>query len=546
VRRLVVALVRLAGGRPDIVLALAVALDQAAEGQAELLRERNPRQALIPPKAMRLLMYVIAVLGSAILAILFVTRMPESHPHPGVLVISLVHWFLVANLVLAQAGPSLLMDDDAQVLGGWPLSHREILLARLGLLLRPALAVTLAVSALPLVAYAFVGRPPVLQALSFLVGLLVQTVGVAFGVALGLVLLLRWWGRRRAQRLAGMLADGNAQAYVLLLVYPVRLAWDWLWAHPAVLYAFPGGWPVAWGDWRSPAVAWTWAGIGLVLNAVGVVFGFRLLAPAHRGREVAPAARRPAARHPSRLVAAVLRPFTRSREGAVLRRLVEAHLRDDWRVVGTVVTPIVFLIWMVFDPSELGETFAPDSLRLTAMRTVPYIHLYFVMAVLAAFTTVSSSRPEAMWLVALGDLDGGRLLASMRAVTHVMLVGPMLAIYVLRAIMAGAAPLVALRDVVLIWLEIDVLLLLLQPLLPLMPFSQPFARNEFGRRVGVVIGGSIASLVPVLVNQAYIHVAGAAWFFWLGLPLLWLGTRRLYHRRTRGIRLEMDVVTTAT
>ena len=510
--RLFAFLVRWAGGRPHVVLPLAAALDQAAEGYAEVLRTRNPRRVLITPKALRLLVIVFSVLGSVLLALLFLLKMPPSHPHPLVVVIVAGQWLITVAAVSMQAGPTLLLEDDARLLGGWPLSRREIVLARLLTILKPALQLALALGGLPVLAAAFAMQPPVLQALSLALGLVVQAVGVGFGITVLILLTVRALGRRRSERVAALLGDGNAMALVFLLYYPLRSGWGWLQDHPDVVYILPPGWILAFADWQSGPVAWLWAGIGVVVQVLLVTYGLRLLAAREQGQQITTTASGPTARSlvdgPVRLLGTLLR----GREGRVIARLFAAHLRDDWRFVGGFLGPLILLVVMSGIFGDLAGEMDLEALPLTALTSVPLIQMFIMLVVLSIMVTQTSSRPEAIWLVALGDLDGAHMLASVRRLILLVMGGPVLVIYAVTALRVGADWVVVVRDVAIMGAEIEIALLLVQPLLPWLPFSRPFAQQEVDQRLVAAIAASLISFAPVLLNLLYAEID---WFRWL-------------------------------
>lgn len=536
--------IRLAGGRPEVVLPLYHAIQAAAAGSHEILRQKSRRKFVIPANVLNLLGIIVTVIFSVVLSVTMLIDPSDMHPPPGVLILVGVHWLLLLTMVLGLAGPSLLVDDDHLVLGWWPVTRREVMLARLGTLFKPALQTTAALMAAPLIVYAYVGDPPLVSAAVFGLGLILQAVCVTFGTAAGLSLVVRALGRTKAQRLAALLADGNNFAYFWLILLIAPRAWPWLKTHPELLDFLPPMWFAAFGDLAAGPRSWLMAGIGTGVTFLLVGTGLRLLVAAKAGSEAARVDKVPSPWHPSRAVSWLLRPWMRGREGWALRRLLEAHLREDWRFIAGMVTMPLLMAFFFFGmnretPADLLEA----DLGLTALTTVEYTHLMIIMAASILHLTAFSSSPRALWVVALADLDTGRILSAQRGLIRGLITVPVLIIYGVKALTLGAPVHVALLDMVILGLQVETIVTVMQPILFVMPFSRGYTNDQSARRILVAFLGMGVALVFVVMNFLYADWGPGRYLVWIVLPLMLLAARMWQARKVRGRRLEMEMVT---
>ena len=536
-------LVGAAGGRPEVVLPLYQGLEKAAEGRNALLRSQSRRRSHVSPYALRMIMLILTALGSVLLAVFMLVGSSEFQPHPGVLVLVAAHWLLVLSMVINLAGPSLLVDDDFQVLGWWPLTRRELLLARLGTVLRPALEISLALGVVPLLVLAITGRPPVLAALGLLLGLLVQTVGLVFGTAAGLALVVRLWGRRRAQRLAMLAADGNSfMGLWLVMLFAPRLV-PRLSQHLDLLLALPPFWFAGSGDLGAGPLVWAQLAAGTLLSALMVWLGLRVLAPAGHGQVAEPLETRPGRWHLSSVISWLLKPMMPGREGWAVRRMLEHHLREDWRFIGGMAGMPVVIIALYFGyRGNSAADLKPGELAHTAMMAVGNPHLLMLMASSIIFVSSFSSTPRALWLVALADLDTGRLLEAQRGMIRGLAFVPILAVYGSKAWSLGASWQVVLLDVLILGLQAEITVAILQPILMIMPFSLAYTNDQTVRRIGVGLLAMAVGLVFVVCNALYAKFPDFRVGLWAGLPLCYVLVRFWQRRRVAGRRLRMDVV----
>lgn len=536
-------LVAAAGGRPEVVLPLYQGLEKAAAGSHDLLRRQSRRRVTLSAEALRVILLVGTALGSVFLSLFMLINPPDLHPPLGVLVLVGVHWLLVVTVVNSLAGPSLLVDDDVLALGRWPVTRRELLLARLGTMLKPALQATLALGAIPVLVYAVTGRPPLVPALALAVGLLIQTVGVTFGTAVALSLVVRLWGRRRAQRLAALIADGSNFMYLYLLAIIIAKEGAWFSAHPQVLLSLPPLWFAAFGDLWAGGLSRLLAALGTAVSFMMVVVGLRLLVTDSEGPAFQPVEQQPSRWHFSVVVSLLLRPMMPGREGWVVRRLLESHLREDWRFIGGMLTMPVMMAVMFFglDDTVRGGLDAA-SLQYTALTTIRHAPFLTVMAASVIFLASFSSTPKALWIVGLADLDTGRLLAAQRGMIRGLVTVPVLLLYALKAATLGAVPTVVAADLVVLLLQVEIMVTFLQPFIMIMPFSLAYTNDQTTRRVALGFLAMGVALVFVALDFLYAEFAAARWAAWAALPLTLLAVRWWQGRRIRGRRLRMDAV----
>ncbi len=536
-------MVALAGGRPEVVGLLASFLTKAAKGTSEVLHEKSRRKRGVhfSPDTIRVLVLVLSFLGSVGFSLVMLINPSDFHPAPGVIVLVVVHWAVVTVMVTSMAGPSLLVDEDEKVIGWWPITQRELLLARLHLILQPAFEITLAMGLLPVLVYAFVGKPPVVSALSLLLGLFIQAVNVTFSVAVIMSLALRVFGRRKGERMAAFLADGN----LMFLFYPLFFIGDelanWVTAHLWSLVFLPPVWFIAAGDLLAGNYYFALAGGGILVTAIMVGFGLRLLVSSDVGIESEIAEKKPSPWHWSRLISMILSPFMTSREGWTLRILLEQHLREDWRFIGSWSTGFLMITMMTFF-RDSSRTASVDDLMISALSSVPGSIFIITFAATFVFTMSYSSQWQAMWVVGLADLNAGKILQAQRRILRLLFSVPALALFGLKAWLLGAGWLVIVKDILIIGTELEIMVMMLQGLNMAMPFGAAFQNDQSARRIlqGVVLLALVG--VAILINLAYAKQWIPAYAAGVVLPLIWLGAKGFVRHRSSGARLSMDVV----
>lgn len=537
--RIVDGVIRLAGADPAVVRPLTGALQRAADGKIELIHEQSKKRGM-SPQGMRTLVLVLAGLGSVFLSILFART--GDHPPPGAVVLSFGHWLMGAAWLAGRVGPALLDDDDRQVLGWWPIPAQALLLARVGVLLKELLIFTAAGAGLPLVVFAFTGRPLVLASLGLGVGLLVQSCALALGVLLTATLIVNRAGRERARRLAALLADGNAMVFVWLLVMAApryaRHLIEWTDLHSAL----PPLWAAPWGDPTS--IARFGLHVAMLTASTLLLAWFVSRLPSAQDDTTAPVIidSPPSTRHWTVALDLVLRPWTRTVEGWTMRRLLTAHMRDDWRVLGGIlVIPLMFAAMM------LGVIFSVDvdtdePLTTSALMAINFSYWLPMYAPMAFSGLLFTSNPNAMWPVALADLDGWRLMSAQRRIGRTMILTPMLAAYGYRALAEGLPWYWTVADMLVLTACWETSVLFLQARTATMPFSQAMSRHQDLSRAAPMIQAFLLIIAYMVVFG--MMMAGSWWMVsgWVLLLSAMTVVRRWARRKTAGRRLKMDLV----
>lgn len=544
ISRLFNSLIRLAGGRPEVVRPLFEALEKANAGQNEILRERNTRKTYVSGPVLRILTLVASVLGSIVLTVLMVIKPGEMHPPLGVMILVVVHYLVVMGMVIAQAGPGLLAQDDGHIIGWWPLTRREQLLGRICVILKPALEVTVAISALPLLAFVVTGNPPVLAALVFATGLIVQAIGVTFGVTSALLLMVRWFGRRKAERLVGMVSSGPMNILMLsfMLSYIIDDFFPWVEAHPWGLALLPPVWFAAWGDLTAGTQQFLLADVGLLMSFLMVWAGMRLASSGDAAPQIQSPSARPHRFSFSALVSFLLKPLMRGEEGWAVRKLLEAHLREDWRFIGSLMMVPAMLILFGFGTGDAAASISPEDVEFTALLSSNMLLILIMTGAMVLTSVQYSSTPEALWLVALADLDTTKILDAQRGMIRGLIFIPGGIIYAIRALEIGATWQVTAIDIGILALEMDLMLLILQPWLAQMPFSTGYTSDHSARRVLHGFLFMAVASVFLAADFAYARIELARYILWGILPLLWLFFRLRLKRVMKKRRLQMDVV----
>ncbi len=537
-------LIRLAGGRPEVVRPLFAGLLLSDAGDSEILRLKNPRKTYLSGSTLRILILVVSVLGSIALAVVMALSSDRGHPPLGVLILVVSHFMVVSGMVLAQAGPGLLARNDAQVIGWWPLTKREQMLARISVILKPALEVTVALTAAPLLVFVFTGTPPVLAALLFGVGLLVQTVGVTFGVTATVLFLVRRFGRSKAERLVGAVSSGPLLMIALfyLPTMIIEKVFPWVEIHPWGVVLLPPVWFAAWGDPTAGIRLILLAGLGLVVSLLVVWVGMRLAVASDSVIRVPSQSHGQGKADIGSVLAFLLRPFMRGTEGWALRVLLKAHVREDWRFVGSLIGVPILMAFYGFGLGDPAELIDPESVRHSAIMATNMLMMMLFAGFIVLNSAQYSSTPQALWVVALANLDSNRILDAQRGMVRGLIFLPSGVVYVLRAHQVGASWPVILVDLLVLGFQMDLILLILQSRVKRMPFSSGYAPDHSSRRVitGMVTMG--ISLVFVLADFAYVQVSWARYILWCALPLLWLFFRWRLNRGIMGRRLKMDIL----
>ena len=535
-KRLPALLIRAAGGDPARVLPLLAAMRLDAHGQHEILRTRDARRFMLSPDGMHILGLVLAGLGSVGLVFAFILGASRGQPLLGPIVLCVAQVLFLAWSIVGQVVPALLCDDDERTVGWWPLSRRDMLLARLGTVLVPALQMTTALALAPLAAFVFTGRPPVLAALLLAFAVLLQTVVLAMGAAAITSGLVRLVGPRQARRLASPLVDGNLAALPLLLLPAAEPLMRFVSRHPTSLDWVPPVWFARFGDPFGGPAAWRGMALALALSAVVGWVGWRLAAP-RTGSPVAaapePAGRR--RRHWTDLLPLLLRPWLRGREGWVTGRLLAAHLRDDWRFAANTLLNVAILgamLWYYSRPDAAGGDATRDLLFGGAQ-------MLLFMAIAIPFLIAFSSTPRALWIVALADLDPVKLLAAQRGLMRGLTMFPLLAVMAFRGVDLGVPWPTLAAALIIVALEGELLVLFSQRMQPLLAFSRGYTRDQSSHAMlrgflllGVLLAAFAANFAAASQATARLALLGI-------LPLLIFAMRREVARHVAGSRLNV-------
>lgn len=474
-------LLRLGGAEPRRVLGLMHALRAESRGQQELQYEARGRRGMHPDAGRTFLLLVLVVLSLGVTVGAGLLR-------ERLLLASLVVAGAQVVAALLRAGgevvPLVLGDDDRPVLGWWPVSERELLLARGLIVGTSVLEGTLAVAAIPVLVLAIVAQPVLIVALGLAAGLLLHTIALAAVMVLFTHGLGRLLGPRRARRLAETLGTLLLVVLINVVVRSVRPWFDGMVAgSPWWLVAVPATWWAAWGALTQPSAV-VLAALAASVAATGglVVAGGRVLA---RGRGEQEREGRPRQRNGwdwTTPVVAWTRPWLGGRDGQALRLLLRAHLREDWRFTGSLLfLPLMMLAYLLLVRSDDLASMGTELVGLgPAASTLGLWMSLLGLSVAAAVTC--STEAAAGWLMATSVLDPGRALALQRRLVRALIPAPMLPLITLVLIWrTGLDPWQAPLVFVPAWLAFEALVVFIQSVTPTQSFGRAWRRegNEF-------------------------------------------------------------------
>ncbi len=458
------------------VIGLARGLHREARGQLRLAHDQGRGGRLGPDAARRILLIMLGLMSIGVAA--FVVPMAGKP------------WLAASLLVVCQGGavmmsagrdavPLILGQEDHRVLGWWPVSERELLLARGALLLLTVLESAAAMVAIPLIALMVAGRPPVLAGLGALVGVALHGVVLTALLTVGIQGLARLLGRARARRLVEVVGTLLIVVVINVVVRTFgRLLPGLDLENGWILVLAPPGWFGAWAALWSPGwpVA-TAALLGVASAVVLPVLGARALASSGRGDREPVVVRRRRGPDWTRPFEWWLAPWLTGRDGRALQLLVRAHLREDWRFTSALVFfPVLMLVYVVM----VGGRFSGG---MPGMMAVPMLvgRLGLWMAVLgislgSAFSM--SAESDAAWVVGCGVGDGWRLLALQRRMARMLLPVPLLFAIGVVLLVTGMVPAGDLPAVLAVpWLVFETMLSLMQWAVPAAPFSLAWRRD---------------------------------------------------------------------
>lgn len=525
--------VRALGADPRRVALLVGAIHADAEGRWKDREAESRGQLRFAPAVIQTVLVVGSVLMSLLAAGLMVA-VPERSAALGIIVtvfsgcgVALAAWIHGAGL--------LLVDDDVPVVGHWPVTARDVGVARLWILFRRTMQVAVAFGVIPCVVLAVFVQPwVVVGGVTFVATILQALLGTAF-LAAGLYGLRRLLGPRRAQRV------GSIAFLVAFLVFsqgstllrdrvpdtmPVWFAEHAPWVALAPPFTFVA-WPVLF-QIPAPAAA------TIVLAGLAILFVFlrlvvRLIAPA------GVAERREALVSPrnekSPWIEAWLRPWLPGRRTRLMRLLVLAHVREDRHFLARVlILPVQTLIasaaWLVRNgPTALVAD--DDGTRI--------FHFVLITMAILGFATVTgtptSGLRDTRWVVAAAPAAIGDWAAWQRGLARAVNLGVLLPLVFVLHVVARSAPALVVEDLVLFVAVHEAGVRVGQWVQWLPPFSLP-PKSADGRLVAASLLLGFTVLPAMFAWFAFVHAAHA-WARPASL-LMAVGIVLLAHVRTRG------------
>lgn len=501
------------GADPERVGALIGFLDRAREGRLALLVERE-KSSVFGPALVRTLSLVAAVLFGLFVGGLLVV----ASGLPGIGLVVTVLGLLVSSAVVLIHGIPLLLDtDDAQVIGHWPVTARDVGAARMLLLLRGVLEATLAFAVVPCAVLLFVGAPRVLVGVVTAGAVVAQAVLVTALLALALLLLRRTFGRRRAQKIVG--AAFFVVFFLGAAVMPTLAdraeasgagppAWGWALLPLFWCMVWPVLFETSWAVGAGVGLGSTLATAGLVLLTVRTIAG--------GGRADRVEARRSSdTQGRIRWLETLLWPWMPGVRALVPRRLVVAHLRDDWRVLLRLFhAPLMFVVVMVGPLHDVGP------LAIVADRDgFRWFHLFVIVmasvGVANMVALVSSSQRRASWVLVASPVAHGPWAAWQRGMARATSVPWAVLIVLGLHVAAGSTPWRIVDDLVVVLLTLEVAVRGIQRVQWRAPFSLDPSFVD-GRFVAASVLSSMTVLPATVAYLAFVH----AKFAWAP-PLTW-------------------------
>lgn len=449
------ALARALGAEPRVIPLLVKAIAADAEGRWKD-REQQPGRAKIEfaPGVVQIALLLIASLASVALALGIVAN-GITTATVGVLVT--VFSGLAAFVTAWMHGIDLILaDEDVPVVGHWPVTARDVGVARLWILFRRTIQVTLAMSIVPSLVLTFMATPYVVAGLVTFVATLLQAFLVTSVFAALLFALRRTLGRKRAQQLSNFVVIfaiiTGGQAPRLLRDRLPEAPPPWLLDHAIYVGLVPPftfvGWPAL---FEMPwAVGLGFAVAGLVI--LFLCFRFTVNLIARRGVGEQREARRATRRASSSWIEGWLFPWLPGVGARVVRKLVVAHLRDDrhflWRVfMIPLQTTIVSAAWVI----ENG----PLALVAEAEGARPFHLVLVVVAILGFATTVAATTSglrDARWVVTTSAACAANWAGWQRGLTRAINLGVLLPLVVGLHVAAGSPMMLVVEDLALLLL----------------------------------------------------------------------------------------------
>ena len=475
--RVVAPLLALCGVQPDRAWALMRGLRAEARGQIVIQHEEKGKKGLHPDTG-RIIVLVFLALGSIGVAV--GVGFMRGRPDLAVSLMVLAQGVAAFMRAGGEVVPVVLGADDRQVLGWWPVSEREILVARGVLVLEAVLEASAAVLAIPLVVLLVMGRPVGLATVGGLVGLVLHAMVLAAVMLLLVHGLGRLLGRKRARRVIDVMSSMIIIIVINLVVRSLQPSLDAVGElSPWALSAIPTYWFGAWGSLQAlTGPRLTALACGVAATVLLLAGGIRTLAGRNTVADHEDQAVRRGGRDWTRPILAWVAPWLSGRDGRVMRLLLKTHLREDWRFTSSVLfLPVGMLVYLfVIRVDDMGELMND---LVSARELAPTMGMWMTMlAVSMGGSMVLSVQADAAWLVQTGVLRPRRMLSLqrklMRWLVPIPLMVVILAVLVLRVgLDVRQTPLVAIPAL----LSFEIMVVFMQCANPSLPFCRAWRRE---------------------------------------------------------------------
>lgn len=427
------------------------------------------------PGLLQLLLVIAAALLSLLLGGLLLMLGDKSPVLP--ILVTFFAGFVAGAAAWLHGVELLLADDDVPVIGHWPVTARDVGVARLWILFRRALQVVVALSLVPSLVACFASRPYGLVGLATLVGSILQGLLVTALFAALVFSLGRAMGKQKALRigslvtLAFVLVLSQAANFGAARMPEVMPAWvetvaPFVAVLPPLTFV---AWPAFFEMGVGPSLALASGGLSiLALLLRGTV---NLIAP--RGVAERGEMRISRKNERSTWIEALLRPWIPGPKARVVRLLVVAHVKEDRHfLVSVALLPLQMLIatsaWIL---REGPQSFVADA------KGFRDFHMGALFLAMVGFhVTVMASRSglrRAGWLIASSPASSGDWPAWQRGLTRAIVLPFVVPLIFGLHVLAGSNPWLALDDLMLLLVLHEAGLWIGQWVLAATPFSSP-------------------------------------------------------------------------
>lgn len=454
------------------------------------------------------LLHLLLVMGSALLSGLVAGLMVVGpRGAPEVLGVAMVlPLFSCGVAALIHGVPLLLASDDVPVVGHWPVTARDVGLARLWILLRRTLHVALASAIAPSLVAAGFGSPVVLGGVVVFGASMLQGVLMTVVAALLLFGLRRLLGRRRAQRLATLVGGGLFLAPSILSQLAAASGGppEWLRGVLPVLTLLPPftfvSWPMLFDQpvHRAALVV----APGLAVTAGLAWAAVRVVAQTGAAERLEP--RRDGDVSRGNWIELLFVPWLPGRRALVARRILAAHLRDDWMTLARVaVVPVQLAVVLVGPFLSGGATslVADDGGFRIFHLLVAYVAALGVGSVIASVR--SGLRPVA-WVVAASPASAWDWSGWQRGMARAFTLPFVVPVVIGLHLAAGSSAVRLVDDVLLLVLVHELAIVVGQAVQWRAPFSVPPDFTD-GRMIGHVLLLGLFALPALGVWLVFVH-----------------------------------------